>query len=69
VGPLCVALFVLLGVEACTLPVRGTAARRARMAELRFPGALPPHERLQTRIMLMLAFAVTILVPLLVFLP
>jgi tetratricopeptide (TPR) repeat protein len=42
VGPLLCSLLLLLMVEAWTLPVRFTARGRARMEELRMPGALPP---------------------------
>jgi Flp pilus assembly protein TadD len=69
VGPLLCSLLLLLMVEAWTLPVRFTTRGRARMEELRMPGALPPRERLHTRILLMCLVVVAILIPLFVYLP
>jgi tetratricopeptide (TPR) repeat protein len=69
VGPLLWSLLILLVMEAWTLPVRVTARGRARMQELRVPCALPPRERLHTRIVLKCFLAVAILIPLFVYLP
>ena len=69
ISPLVVSLVVLGCLELWTLPVRRTALNRARMVELRVPGAVPRAERVQVRVLLACLLALAILLPLVVFLP